>query len=155
MEINVKISCPDLTMAASVIAKALLGAQHEQDGQTPVAAPVSAPVSAPVNPTPASGPIQTTVAPPAATGVAPAPSPAAPAAPVAPAPVAPAPVAQAPQITLDQIGKAGADLLNKNPGAIPQLRGLLQKYGVQSAQQLKPDQIGAFATELRALGAVI
>lgn len=153
MEINVKISCPDLTMAASVIAKALPGAHHEQEGKGPAVAP--APVSAPVNPTHASGPIQTTVAPPAATGVAPAPSPAAPAAPVAQAPVAQAPVNTAPQITLDQIGKAGADLLNKNPGAMPQLMGLLQKYGVQSAQQLKPDQIGAFATELRALGAVI
>lgn len=152
MEINVKISCPDLTTAASVIAKALLGAQHEPESPAPVA---SAPVAATVNPTPASGPIQTTAAPQVATGVAPAPSPAAPAAPVAPAPVAQAPVNTAPQITLDQIGKAGADLLNKNPGAMPQLMGLLQKYGVQSAQQLKPDQIGAFATELRALGAVI
>ena len=45
--------------------------------------------------------------------------------------------------------------MSKTPAAMPQLMALLQKYGVQSAQQLKPDQIGAFATEMRALGAVI
>lgn len=75
--------------------------------------------------------------------------------PTAPAPAAPiAPVA-APGVTLEQICKAGADLLTASPGLMPQLTGLLQKYGAQSAQQLKPEQLGAFATELRGMGARI
>ncbi len=70
-------------------------------------------------------------------------------------PTAPiAPVA-APGVTLEQICKAGADLLTASPGLMPQLTGLLQKYGAQSAQQLKPEQLGAFATELRGMGARI
>ena len=70
-------------------------------------------------------------------------------------PAAPiAPVA-APGVTLEQICKAGADLLTASPGLMPQLTGLLQKYGAQSAQQLKPEQLGAFATELRGMGARI
>ena len=73
-------------------------------------------------------------------------------APVATAPIAPV---AAPSITLEQICKAGADLLTANPAMMPQLTGLLQKYGAQSAQQLKPEQLGAFATELRGMGARI
>lgn len=193
MEINVKISCPDLVLAATAVAKAM-GAMKTQTekgpaseaSQTPAVPPadtyaanspspaavVTPQVSAPVAPAPA--PLAPAPAP-----VAPAPAPAAPApaapvnptpagAPIArgPVPTAPSPTAAptsptaaptspAPQITIDQIGKAGADLLNKDPSAMPKLMGLLQKYGVQSAQQLKPDQIGAFATDLRTIGAVI
>jgi hypothetical protein len=36
-----------------------------------------------------------------------------------------------------------------------QLLELLGRYGVQAVTQLKPEQYGAFATELRALGAQI
>jgi hypothetical protein len=36
-----------------------------------------------------------------------------------------------------------------------QLLALLSKYGVQALTQLDPAQYGAFATELRALGAQI
>ena len=36
-----------------------------------------------------------------------------------------------------------------------ELLALLTKYGVQAVTQLTPDQYGAFATELRALGAQI
>ena len=37
--------------------------------------------------------------------------------------------------------------------AVPELLALLQKYGAQAITQLKPEQLGAFATELRGLGA--
>lgn len=65
----------------------------------------------------------------------------------APAPVAPV----ATPVTLDQIAKAGASLVDA--GKMEQLLALLAKYGVQAVTQLQPDQYGVFATELRTLGA--
>lgn len=138
MDINITIKCPDLTLAASAIAKALLGSRSESAAapEKPVAATTAAP-AAPVTP------------------VSPAPS----AVPAAPPPtvsaVPTAPITPTPQITLAQLSKAGADLLMANPGAMPQLMGLLQQFGVQDVAQLRPEQIGAFATELRGLGAKI
>lgn len=107
-----------------------------------------------------------------APAVPPAAAPAAPVAPVNPAPtpavVAPvagpqvtppgnapavAPVAAAPAYTVKQIGKAGADLVSQDAAKMPELLALLQKYGAQAITQLKPEQLGAFATELRRLGA--
>lgn len=107
-----------------------------------------------------------------APAVPPAAAPAAPVAPVNPAPtpavVAPvagpqvtppgnapavAPVAAAPAYTVEQIGKAGADLVSQDAAKMPELLALLQKYGAQAITQLKPEQLGAFATELRRLGA--
>ena len=118
---------------------------------TAPAAPAPAPAApaAPVNPTPA----------PAPANPAPAPAPVA-AAPVAGLQVTPpgnapatAPVAAAPTYTVEQIGKAGADLVSQDAAKMPELLALLQKYGVQAITQLKPEQLGAFATELRGLGA--
>ena len=88
----------------------------------------------------------------------PAPAPAAPiappAAPPAPAPAAPAvPVTAASTYTLDQIAKAGASLVDA--GRMEPLLALLSRYGVQAVTQLAPEHYGAFATELRALGAQI
>ena len=80
--------------------------------------------------------------------VAPAPQPAEPGAPKAP-------VAPAPTYTLDQVSRAGAELISADSGKLPQLRELLQKYGIPAVSELKPDQLGSFATELRALGAQI
>lgn len=80
--------------------------------------------------------------------VAPAPQPAEPEAPKAP-------VAPAPTYTLEQVSRAGAELISADSGKLPQLRELLQKYGVPAVSELKPDQLGSFATELRALGAQI
>ena len=74
-------------------------------------------------------------------------------APAAP-PVMP-PVAAAPTYTVEQVGKAGADLVAANPGVMPTLMGLLQKYGVTMVTDLKAEQLGPFATELRALGGKI
>lgn len=74
-------------------------------------------------------------------------------APVAQAPVVP--TTAAPSITLEQLGKAGADLIAANPGMMQPLTALLQQFGVPSVQELRPDQIGAFATAMRGLGAKI
>ena len=74
-----------------------------------------------------------------------------PAAPVAKAPAA-VPVT-APTYTVDQIARAGASLVDA--GKMEQLLTLLARYGVAAVTQLQPDQFGAFATELRALGAQI
>ena len=59
----------------------------------------------------------------------------------------------APTYTLDQISRAGASLVDA--GKMQQLLELLGRYGVQAVTQLQPEQYGAFATELRALGAQI
>lgn len=111
------------------------------------AAPAAPAVSAPVNPTPAPAPVNPASAPVAAAPVA-GPQ-------VTPPGNAPAvaPVAAAPAYTVEQIGKAGADLVSQDAGKMPALLALLQKYGVQAITQLKPEQLGAFATELRGLGA--
>lgn len=165
MDINITIKCPDLPLAAAAIAKALMGVKDAEETPTPVTpqgAAVNAPAPAPsptpapvagvpvtaspseVNPTP--GAQQTYI--PAATMTALGPVP------TVPSPTT-VPTAPAPQITGDMVAKAGADLIAANPAAMPQLNGLLQKYGVGCAQELRPDQIGPFATEMRALGAKI
>ena len=59
----------------------------------------------------------------------------------------------APAFTPEMIANAGANLLER--GLMPQLMGLLQKFGVQAVTQLRQDQYPAFAAELRALGANI
>lgn len=64
------------------------------------------------------------------------------------------PVAEAPVYTLDQISRAGAALIDA--GKMDQLLALLHDcYNIQAITQLKPEQYGSFATELRALGAQI
>ena len=69
------------------------------------------------------------------------------------APVAPVPTAATPVYTLEQIAHAGAALIDA--GKMEQLLALLGKYQVAAITQIKPEQYGAFATELRALGAQI
>lgn len=90
-----------------------------------------------------------------------APMPTAPAA--APAPVAPnspavppaagMPLASPPQYTVDQIMQAGAMLMDA--GKVNDLMNLLHSFGVNAVMDLKPEQLGAFATEMRKLGAQI
>lgn len=122
----------------------------------PAPAPAPAAPAAPVNPTPAPAPVNPALAP-VNPALAPAPVAAAPVAgpQVTPPGNAPAtaPVAAAPTYTVEQIGKAGADLVSQDAAKMPGLLALLQKYGVQAITQLKPEQLGAFATELRELGA--
>ncbi len=154
MEMKIKIEVPDLAAAIEKLAASLNNstviekacACAEAKTPDPNANPAPAPVAAPAaNPAP--------VAPVAPTPT-PAPVAAAPA-PVAPVQTAPAPAVPvtAPTYTLDQIAKAGASLVDA--GKMEQLLGLLTKYSVQAVTQLMPDQYGAFATELRALGAQI
>ena len=61
----------------------------------------------------------------------------------------------APSYTLEQVAKAGADLIGQHPEKMTALMGLLQQFNVPAVQALKLDQLGAFATELRGLGASI
>lgn len=146
MEMKIKIDVPELVAAveklAAAIDKTALNITVPNEGTLNFNMSAS---NAPVAP----APVQTAPTP------APAPTPAAP--PVTPMPTAAAPApavpVTAPTYTLDQIAKAGANLVDA--GKMEQLLALLTKYGVQAVTQLTPDQYGAFATELRALGAQI
>ena len=90
---------------------------------------------------------------------APAQKPESAAAPTAPAPVTPAPIptapVAAPAYTLAQVTKAGAELMQSNPGLQPALAELIHRYGAQTVQEIPQDKLGAFATELRQMGAKI
>lgn len=148
MEMKIKIDVPELVAAveklAAAIDKTALNITVPNEGTLNFNMPAG---NAPVAP----APVQTAPTP----APAPAPAPAAP--PVTPMPTAAAPTSAvpvtAPTYTLDQIAKAGANLVDA--GKMEQLLALLTKYGVQAVTQLTPDQYGAFATELRALGAQI
>lgn len=158
MDINITIKCPDLPLAAAAIAKAIMGVKDAEAAPTPAmpqAAAVNAPAPAPsptpapvagvpvtaspseVNPTPGA---QQTYTPAAATTV--------------PSPTA-VPTTTAPQITGDMVASAGAEFIRDHREMLGPLNALLQKYGVTCATELRPDQIGPFATEMRALGAKI
>jgi len=176
MEMKITVEAPDLAASILKLAEAIASGPDpallipdeplpvSAYPATPAAAPVAAPVApvvapvspAPVNPTP--GPAPTTAAPVVAPSPSPTPVTNAPTAgPTSAAPgntPAPAvPVTGAPAYTLDQISRAGASLVDA--GKMQQLLELLGRYGVQAVTQLKPEQYGAFATELRALGAQI
>lgn len=176
MEMKITVEAPDLAASILKLAEAIASGPDpallipdeplpvSAYPATPAAAPAAAPVApvaapvspAPVNPTP--GPAPTTAAPVAAPSPSPTPVTNAPTAgPTSAAPgntPAPAvPVTGAPAYTLDQISRAGASLVDA--GKMQQLLELLGRYGVQAVTQLKPEQYGAFATELRALGAQI
>lgn len=137
MEMKIKIDVPELVAAveklAAAIDKTALNITVPNEGTLNFNMPAG---NAPVAP----APVPTPAAPP----VTPMPTAAAP---------APAVPVTAPTYTLDQIAKAGANLVDA--GKMEQLLALLTKYGVQAVTQLTPDQYGAFATELRALGAQI
>ena len=88
---------------------------------------------------------------PAAAAPVPTPTPApAPVAPV-PAPAPAVPVAPARTYTIDELMAAAAQLMDA--GKIAQLQALLPKYNIPSFSALKPEQYGAFATDLRSMGA--
>ena len=111
----------------------------------PMAGPTSAfPSNPPVNPTAAGVP---TGAPTAPTGAQ------ASTYPSNPTPQTGVPVAPGPQYTVDQIMQAGATLMDA--GRVDELVNLLHTFGVQAVTDLKPEQMGAFATALRGLGAKI
>lgn len=68
---------------------------------------------------------------------------------------APAAPTTAPSYTVEQLQKAGGDLITADPGKMPALLALLQQFGVAAVTGLKPEQYGPFATALRGIGAVI
>lgn len=76
-------------------------------------------------------------------------------APTFPAASSPAPAipTAAPTYTLEALARAGAALAQA--GKMDEALALLARYGVQTVNQLKPEQYGSFATELRALGAQV
>lgn len=133
--------------------------QAAQPEPVPVAPSQPAPVPVPVAPVPAPVPVPSASAPattPVPVPSAPLPAPEPVPVPVAPMP-APEPVAPVPapvtNITLQQIARAGASLVDRGKKA--EVIGVLRRYGVQAVTQLKPEQFGQFAGELRALGAQI
>ncbi len=139
-ELKLTIHIPELETLAKAIG-ALAGAPEKETTPAPgmpAGVPISAPAMPPVT-APAAAPVSAPVTPPVA--------PIAPAAPVAPI--------SAPSYTIDQIAKAGAELIGQHPEKMPQLTGLLAQYGVPSIQALRPEQLGPFATALRGLGAAI
>lgn len=163
MEMKITVEAPDLAASILKLAEAIASGPDPAllvpdeplpvSGYptTPAPAPAPAPAApvspAPVNPTqtpaPSPSPMPATSAPTAG------PTSAAPGSTPAPA----VPVTSAPAYTLDQISRAGASLVDA--GKMEQLLALLGRYGVQAVTQLQPEQYGAFATELRALGAQI
>lgn len=152
-EINVTVNAPELAEALNNLAAALKGAKLEPAASKTGKADKPAPVP-PADYMPPADTAPAPAAPAPAVTPAPAPAPAPVQAPVTPAPVpAPVPVAPAPTYNRDQIMTAGAALIDA--GKINELMGLLNSFGVQAVTQLKQDQLGAFATELRKLGAQI
>lgn len=102
--------------------------QTQPTSQVPVQQPQPVPPTQPVQPQPTSQ------------------------APVQPAPQAPV-ATNTPQYTLEDLARAAVPLQDAGRGQ--DLMALLQKYGVMSMTQLDPSVFGAFATDLRALGAQI
>lgn len=160
-EFTLKVQAPELAAAIAQLAAAMSGASFTAPAQqlpapvnpTQTAAPAySAPTAPqtppPATPAPAVAPVPTAPAQTATTAspVTPAANPAPPAPPVVP-------TAAAPTYNRDQIMTAGAALIDA--GKINELMGLLNAFGVQAVTQLKQEQLGAFATELRKLGAQI
>lgn len=155
MEMKIKIDVPELVAAveklAAAIDKSALNITVPNEGTLNVNMPAPTPEQAtPAVPTTPVAPAAAPTVPPVASAPVAVPT-APPAAPVTPA--APTVPVTAPTYTLDQIAKAGASLVDA--GKMEQLLAMLTKYGVQAVTQLNPDQYGAFATELRALGAQI
>lgn len=151
LEIKIIIEAPELTKALDNLSLAMGGAKA-----MPVMAPAQntapAPQQMPVAPqqmTPAPqqmpmAPQQTAPVPPVAPPVQAAPT-------NFPAPSVP--LAQPPKYTTEQIMNAGATLMDA--GKVNELMNLLHSFGVQAVMDLKPEQLGAFATAMRELGAKI
>ena len=146
LEIKITVSCPDLVLAATALTKCL---RPNNEAAAPVAPAVpAAPVTQPLPITPAS-PIAQPVAP--AVPVAPTVPPAPASTPAAP----PVPLAPAPQYSLDQIARAGADLVTREPAKAAAAQQLLTSFGVQTVSELPKERFGEFVTALRGLGASI
>lgn len=181
LEMKITIAATDLAAAINSLAAALANGNNAKPAPKVAAPAASAPVAqpttptVPINPTPA--PVTQPTAAPATTpptayptapgqGAPLSATPAQTATPIVPTipVVQPVPViapavnttpvpTSAPQYTLDMIATAGSALIDA--GKMGQLMGLLEKFSVASLTELSPSSYGAFATELRALGAAI
>lgn len=143
-EVKITITAPELANAINNLAAALAGKTSLDNPDKSVQTEQNVMQYSPVTPVaPVSAPAQVTnmVTPPA-----PSPTPAA----QTPANTVPT---GAPQYTMDMLAVAGTALIDA--GRMGELCGLLAKYGVESVTALNPAQYGAFATDLRALGAQI
>lgn len=138
LEMKLTIEAPELANALNNLATAL--------GARPFPTAQQAPAAASTQPQPVV-PQQA----PAAPVQQPMPAPATTAQPNTP--VAGVPLAQPPKYTVDQIMAAGAQLMDA--GKVNDLMNLLHSFGVQAVMDLKPEQLGAFATALRDMGAKI
>ena len=133
LEITVTINCPDLVQAATLLGAALMSKveQIPHDADLNTLKPgtyVQEPAPAPEAPKPVV---------------------------VMPTPVAPTVPVSAPAYTLPQIATAGAQLMSKDPSLQQPLLELLGSYGCKTVSELKLDQLGAFAADLRKMGAQI
>ena len=131
-EIKVTVDIPSLVEAARIIAMGkttAVEAKPERIEEIRNAPVMATPAAAPITPAPA--PVPT------------------------PAPVAAAPVSPAPPIQRADVARAGAALLSQNPALQPQLVALLGEFKAQTVQDIPEDQLGAFATRLRGMGARI
>lgn len=175
-EIKVTISCPDLVAAAEMLVKALRPAAAEAEApaepkkttkrggkakqepelvpnameepapQQTVVPPIQLPVTQPMAQPQVMPPVQQPIQQPQPMMQPPQTMP-------TQQPVVQPPVTGAPSYTHDQIGRAGAELVQSDPTKMQALLGLLQQFGAAAIQNLKPEQLGAFASALRSLGA--
>jgi len=137
-EIKITVQAPEIAGALSSLAMAVRGSQAAANLTGAAEMPPAA------NPAlPGTGPM----APAGQTGAQ-----CAPAVPQAAPPPA-VPTAPPPGFTREQIMAAGAALIDA--GKINELLALLNSFGVQAVTQLDQEHLGAFATELRKLGAQI
>lgn len=148
LEIKITVNCPDLVLAAATLAKCLR--PSENVGVAHNAGETLQPCH--------SGSVDTM--PPAVQSAAAAPTlPVAPTAPVSAVSAAPmttpVPLAAAPQYTMEQIARAGADLVTRDPSKAIAAQQLLASFGIQSVTALPQERFGEFVTALRGLGAQI
>ena len=138
LEIKITVSCPDLVLAAATLAKCL----HPNNAAETPASPVSQamPVATSVPAAPIAPTTSFTHTAPATPGESAAP---------------PVPLAAAPQYSLDQIARAGADLVTREPAKAAAAQQLLVSFGVQTVSELPKERFGEFVTALRGLGANI
>lgn len=143
IEVKVTVEMPGIPEAINNLAAAIANGSKSAVPATAVSAPVMNTIPA-VNVIPAVEPVTTM---PTVTTL-----------PVAPPVVTTAPVAEsAPTtgvaVTLDDISRVGAELVDG--GKMADLIGLLKNYGVPAITQLKEDQLQGFAAGLRAIGGKI
>jgi hypothetical protein len=151
LEIKIVIEAKELSESINSLAKALI-VHGKNEPVNVVPQPIQQPaipafVPAAPQQFPTSQPVQS-VLPQPMQPIAPA-IPAAPVAPVAPQPIP----TVAPTYTMEQLAVAATQV--NDAGRRQDLVNLLNAFGVQALTQLPKEHYGAFATELRKLGAKI